>query len=141
MKPSVPNGARRMPAESLRTDSRPSADLRTDGLPVRTGSQPLRIDAKAEFLAVINETRVHLGKSIEAMAIDADCPLSSMSDALAGKEGRNYAGHWLIAQGDEFIETFNRIREERRGVTLAAKKARRAKAIAALVQLAIEEAS
>jgi hypothetical protein len=75
------------------------------------------------------------------MAIDAGCPLSSMSDALAGKEGRNFAGHWLIAQGDAFVDTFNRIREERRGITPAAKRAKRAVAIAELVRFIVEEAS
>jgi len=119
----------RTPAESFRTDSHP----------VRTASQPLRIDAKTEFLSAITETRQRLSKSIEAMAIDAECPVSSMSDALAGKDGRNFAGHWLIAQGDEFIATFNAVMDERRGLTPQAKKANKARLLAELLRQIVEE--
>lgn len=68
-------------------------------------------------MAVINEVRTVLGKSVEAMAIDANCPVSSMSDALAGKDGRNFAGHWLPAQGPEFVREFNKRMEQRQGIS------------------------
>lgn len=97
------------------------------------------MDAKAEYLSAINETRARLGKSIEAMALDADCPTSSMSDALAGKDGRNFAGHWLTAQGEDFEATFNRVMDERRGTTPEAKRLRIARELGEIVRRVIEE--
>lgn len=99
---------------SLRT---PAKSFRSDSQPVRTVSHQVRIDAKSEFLAVINEVRTTLGISIETMAINAGCPTSSMSDALAGKDGRNFAGPWLIAQGNDFIRAFNEAIDRRRGLS------------------------
>ncbi len=92
----------------------------TDRLPeksLRNGSHPLRIDAKVEFLQAVNETRTALGLSVEAMAINAGCPTSAMSEALAGKDSRNFAGPWLLAQGNEFIAKFNEIVARKRGLT------------------------
>lgn len=100
----------------------------------------MRNGAKDLFLSALNETRTRLGKSIEAMAIDAGCPLSSMADALAGKDGRNFAGHWLLAQGPEFVQLHNQIIDERLGLTPGSKRLAKAKAIGELVQRLFEEA-
>jgi hypothetical protein len=121
------------------TDRTPAESLRSDLQSVRTPSQPLRIDAKSEFLAAINETRVGMGLSIEAMAINAGCPLSSMSDALAGKDGRNFAGPWLLAQGDAFVARFNEIVSRRRGgLTEAQQDAIEAEQIGRLVEAFVQ---
>jgi hypothetical protein len=117
--PSVADVVVRTPEKSFRTDSHPSAPALDE---IRAGSHVVRIDAKHVFLADINETKNHLRLTVEVMAINAGCPVSSMSDALAGKEGRNFAGHWLIAQGDEFIDAFVAIRNARLGRTPAASK-------------------
>jgi hypothetical protein len=117
----------RLPAESLRTESQQG----------RTVSHPLRIDAKGSFLSAVNEARTSLGKSIEAMAIDAGCPVSAMSDALAGKDSRNFAGHWLIAQGAEFVAKYNAIVDRQLGLTPASVDAIDAEQIASVVEMLV----
>jgi hypothetical protein len=107
----------RMPAESFRTDS-----------------HQLRIDAKGAFLSAVNETRTLMGKTVEAMAIDAGCSVSAMSDALSGKDSRNFAGHWLIAQGPEFVAKHNAIVDKKLGLTPASVDAQEAEDIGRLVQ-------
>lgn len=131
MATTVPERPLRVPVNSVRTDS----------LPDRTVSQPLRIDAKAEFLSAVNEVRHRLGLSIEAMASCAGCTTSQMSDALAGKEGRNFAGHWLGAQGQEFEDVYNAVVSERRGRTPEARRARVAKELGEIVRRIVEELS
>lgn len=116
------------------TDRSPAESFHTDSHRDRTVSHPLRIDAKGAFLAAVNETRTALSKSIEAMAIDAGCPVSAMSDALAGKDSRNFAGHWLIAQGPEFIATYNAIVDRQLGLTPASVDALEAEQIGQLVE-------
>lgn len=99
------------------------------------------MDAKAEFLADINETRTRLGLSVEVMAINAGCPVSAMSEALAGKDGRNFAGHWITSQGDEFESMFATVRDARRGRTPEARRANLAREIGEVVRRLIEAAS
>jgi hypothetical protein len=73
------------------------------------------------------------------MAINAGCPLSSMSDALAGKDGRNFAGPWLLAQGDAFVARFNEIVSRRRGgLTDAQQAAIEAEQIGRLVEAFVQ---
>lgn len=115
-------------------DRLPEKSVRTDSQGVRSDSRPLRIDVKVEFLAAVNETRTALGLSVEAMAINAGCTTSAMSDALAGKDSRNFAGQWLLAQGDAFIAKFNETIERQRGLTQDAEDALEAERIGALVQ-------
>lgn len=113
---SVKPRAARMSQESLRTDS-----------------QAPRNDAKQEFLGAINEIRSRRGLSVEAMAVLAGVPVSTMSDALAGKDNRNFAGHWLIAQGDDFAADVM----EALGVTAQSRIAADAQRIGELVALLI----
>lgn len=131
MPSTLTNGAVRMQPESFRSDS----------LPARTVSQPMRITAKSEFLQVVNEVKSRLGYSLELMAANAECPVSSMGDALAGKDNRNFAGHWLIAQGNEFIDLYNRLIDERRGLTPESRKANLARQLGEMVRLLVENAS
>lgn len=116
----------------------PAKNDRADSLPVRTTSQPLRIDAKAAFLSDINEARTRLGLSVEAMATCAGTSVSQMSEALAGKDGRNFAGHWLTALGAEFEATYNAVVAERRGTSPQARRDRLAKDIGELVRRIVE---
>lgn len=113
--------------------------VRSDSQPVRSDSHQVRIDAKQEFLAAINETKTRLGLSVESMAECAGVPISSMSDALNGKEGRNFAGHWLTAQGDDFEAMYNRVVDERRGLSREAKRARIARNLGELVRRVVED--
>jgi hypothetical protein len=111
---SVANEAARTPEKSFRTDSHPTPTTLGE---VRGVSHVVRIDAKSVFLADINEVKARLQLTAEVMAINAGCTVSAMSEALAGKEGRNFAGHWLIAQGDDFMDYFDALRAARRGRT------------------------
>jgi hypothetical protein len=135
----VPDRAVRPPAESLRTVSQPAGEIPAALANLRAGSHVVRIDAKQTFLAVIHEVRARLGLTVEVMAINAECPLSSMSDALAGKDGRNFAAHWLLAQGDEFLALFLRLVDERRGLTPESKRVNAARRISEIVRVALEE--
>jgi hypothetical protein len=136
MPASLPKSAPRTHVESLRSDSHVSVPALDD---LRAVSHMVRIDAKPEFLSAINEARTRLGLTVEKMAATVGCSLSQMSDALAGKVGRNFAGHWLLALGDDFTDVFNRIIEERRGHTPQAKRARKARNLAELVRRAVED--
>lgn len=111
-----------------------TASVRTTEKSVRTGSHQLRIDAKQQFLSDINEARTRLGLSVESLAACAGTTVSVMSEALAGKDGRNFAGHWLTAQGPEFEDTYNTVVAERRGESPEAKRARAAKDLGELVR-------
>lgn len=126
-------------ADMLRrsSDRMPAKSVHTDSLPVHTGSRPLRIDVKADFLAAVNEARTALSLSVEAMAINAGCQTSAMSDALAGKDSRNFAGHWLIAQGPEFVKKYNEIIARDLGLTAESEDAIEAERIASVVQLLV----
>lgn len=117
----------------------PEKSDRTDSQPDRMASQPLRCDAKVEFLACVNEARTRLGWSIEAMARLAGCSPSAMSEALQGKESRNFAGHWMTALGPEFEDTYNRVVDERRGISKEARRARVAKSLGELVRRVVED--
>jgi hypothetical protein len=97
----------------------------------------VRIDAKGLFLSAVNETRTALGLSIEAMAINAGCPVSAMSDAMAGKDSRNFAGHWLVAQGPEFVAKHNEIMDRQLGLTPASVDAIEAEQIASVVEMLV----
>jgi len=124
----------RTPEKSVRSDSHAR---RVDGLPVHTDSRPLRIDVKKEFLANIKETRARIGLSVDAMAEICGTAASAMSDALNGKEGRNFAGHWLTALSlacPEFEHTYNQVVDEKRGNTPEAKRARAARSLGDLVE-------
>lgn len=124
----------RLPAENFRSDSQPSGGLE---LPHRTVSQPLRIDAKdakSVFIEVVNEVKREFKLSVEDMARAAECPVSSMGDALAAKDSRNFAGHWLIAQGPQFVARHNELMERRLGLTADAEDAIEAEQIGALVE-------
>jgi hypothetical protein len=138
MAKSVVPSPQRSESKNVRTDSHPSGLHRTDSLPVRTGSPPLRMDAKQQFLADINEVRTRLGVSVDSMAACAGVAVSQMSEALAGKEGRNFAGHWLTAQGPEFEDTYNAVVRERRGISPEDRRARVAKDIGELVRRIVE---
>jgi len=130
MAPMLRRSSDRLPAESLRTESQDA----------RTSSQPLRITAKGSFLSAVNETKTALGMSVEEMAINAGCPVSSMGDALAGKDSRNFAGHWLIAQGEAFIAKFNDIVERQMGLTQESVDAIEAEQIGRLVECVVKRA-
>lgn len=132
MRPTVASPAVRAHEKSRRSDSHERAAALDE---IRAGSHMVRIDAKTEFLAVINEIRTRRGLSIEAMAINAECPASSMSDALAGKDGRNFAGQWLVAQGPEFVKDFNDEMERRLGVTQASIDEQDARDLGRLVEM------
>jgi hypothetical protein len=57
-----------------------------------------------------------------------------MSDALNGKDGRNFAGHWLTALGEDFERAYNQVVDEKRGNTPAAKQARAAHELGQFVE-------
>ena len=119
------------------TDRLPAESLRTESHAIRTGSHPLRIgakDAKNLFIEVVNEVKSELGLSVEEMAINAGCPVSSMGDALAAKDSRNFAGHWLIAQGPAFVARHNELMARRLGLSDDARDALEAEEIGALVE-------
>lgn len=119
----------------------PGAIGRTTANSDRTGSHQLRIDAKQQFLSDINETRTRLGLSVESMASCAGVSISVMSEALAGKDGRNFAGHWLPAQGSAFETTYNAVVEERRGTSPEARRARLGRDLGELVRRIVEGAA
>lgn len=124
MAATLPNGAARTPEEKFHTGSQP----------FHTVSHALRIDAKQGFLAVVQQVRTEMGLSIENMAQNAGCTTSAMSDALAGKDSRNFAGHWLLAQGDAFVARFNDLIEKQLGLTRESIDEREAEHIGRLVQ-------
>ena len=109
--------------------------IHIDSQPITSASQPLRIAVKQVYLAALSDARTRLNLSVEEMARRAECQVSAMSDALVGK--RNFAGHWLLAQGDEFCDVFNRIVDERRG-TSKAKHARVGRELGEMVRRIVE---
>lgn len=113
--------------------------VHSDSRPVHADSHPLRIDVKKEFLADVNEARTRLGLSVDAMAALCGVATSAMSDALAGKETRNFAGHWMTALGPDFEATYNQVVIERRGQTPRARRIRAARALGELVARCVSE--
>ncbi len=117
------------------TDRMPEKSVRTDLQSVRAGSHHVRIDAKSISLEVVNECRTELGLSVEAMALNAEVPKSSMSDALAGKDNRNFALPWLLAQGAEFVNLHNRKLERRLGLTQESEDDQEAEALGRMFEI------
>lgn len=126
MRQSLPDRVARTHVKSFHADSHA----------IHGDSQPVRIAVKDAYLAALNETRTRLNRSVEDMAAKADCQVSAMSDALAGK--RNFAGHWLLAQGDDFCDMFNRIVDDRRGTSVKAKHARIGRELGEMVRRIVE---
>lgn len=89
---------------------------------------------KRAFLDAVLEAKSQTRLSVEDMARNAGCAVSAMSDALSGKNNRTFAGHWVLSQGQQFVDIYNREVDQRLGLTPGAKKAVKAKALGELVR-------
>ena len=131
---SVAKAAGRAHASTSRTDSRPA---RTGSHPlldgVRAGSSILRADAshvsveppnwKALYAECVRTVMQRRGLSVKAAAIAAQCSETAFGEAINDREGRNLAGHWVLAQGQEFNDDVTEEFRRQMGWSIEAKRA------------------
>jgi hypothetical protein len=123
---------------------RHSNDLRADLSKVRATSQPPvkahEVSAdRSELLILIRDAARDCNLSQKALAINAGCTESELSDALSGR--RNFAATWIWNQPDTFLLRFVELITAARGLTPAAVREVRAARIAELVRLLLTEAA
>jgi len=116
------------------SDRTPANDLRSDSLPIPTGSRPLRIDGKSVARRAVREAMAATTLSQKAMAEHAGISESMLSDALRDDGPRNLETGWLIAQGDVFLIAYWDSVTRQLGLTADAKREANAAIIGELVR-------
>lgn len=122
---------------SDRTHANP---LSSDSQPVRSASHQLRIDAKSIARSACREAMSRRGLTQEAMAIDADVPESTLSDAMKVDGRRNLEIGWILAQKDtEFVALFLDLVSKKLGLGPRSRRPLTAPEVTAIVSRIIEE--
>ncbi len=107
---------------------------------VRATSQPpAKVSERADLLGLIRSAAADCNLSQKALAINAGCSESELSDGLSGR--RNFAAAWIWSQPDTFLLRFVELMTEARGLTPAAVREVRANRIAELIRLLLVEAA
>lgn len=134
MRSTIPTPAPRTHANALR---RTLDEVRATSQPPAKVSE---VSAERHIpLGLIRAAATDCELSQKALALNAGCTESEMSDALAGR--RNFALAWIWAQDDAFLLRFLELAMQARGLTPDAQKAVRAERIAELVRLLLMEAA
>lgn len=72
-----------------------------------------------EILSVIRRAMAECTLSQKAMALNAGCPESELSEALNGRDNRRFDAQWLWRQDDTFLLRFLELVMEVRELTPA----------------------